>query len=94
MAAFQNNVHNIIAIIFTVTVSCPTLQKGKGQGPTQQSCSRNSSPLPPATSHTAHLRGTQSADMHVTDAGKLTMAIPRKCGILTSMRLSKAQYYA
>lgn len=49
MAAFQNNVHNIIAIVFTVTVSCPTSQRGKRQGPTQQCCSRNSSLLAPAT---------------------------------------------
>lgn len=49
MTAFQNNVHNVIAIVFTVTVSCPTLRRGKGQWPTQQCCSRNSSLLPPTT---------------------------------------------
>lgn len=32
--------------------------------------------------------------MQVTDAGKLTLAIPIKTGILTSTGLSKAQHYA
>lgn len=35
MAAFENNVHNVIAITFTVTVPCPTLQRGKVQGPSK-----------------------------------------------------------
>lgn len=50
--------------------------------------------LPAALSHrlTQHTFQDAAADMHVIGAGKLTMAIPRKSGILTSMRLSKAQH--
>lgn len=50
--------------------------------------------LPVALSHhlTQHTFQDAAADMHATDAGRLTMVIPRKSGILTSMRLSKAQH--